>query len=50
MGEAGCGKEQRGSGTVSIVTHNVKDFQRAESLNVRAIKPADFLIQLRSPT
>ena len=38
------------SGSSLIVTHNVKDFQRAESLNVRAIKPADFLIQLRSPT
>lgn len=33
-----------------IVTHNVKDFQRAVSLNVRAIKPADFPIRLRSPT
>jgi len=38
------------SGSSFIVTHNVKDFRRAVSLNVRAIKPADFLIQLRSPT
>ena len=38
------------SGSSFIVTHNVKDFRRAVSLNVRAIKPANFLIQLRSPT
>jgi len=38
------------SGSSFIVTHKVKEFRRAVSLNVRAIKPADFLIQLRSPT
>ena len=38
------------SGCRFIVTHNVKDFQRAASLNVRAIKPAEFLRFLRSPT
>lgn len=37
------------SGSSFIVTHNVKDFQRAQSLKVRAIKPADFLKHLRSP-
>ncbi len=38
------------SASAFIVTHNVKDFRRAVSLNVRAITPADFLIRLRSPT
>ena len=37
------------SGSSFIVTHNVKDFQRAGELHVRAIKPADFLNHLRSP-
>ncbi len=37
------------SGCPFIVTHNVKDFQRAGSLNVRAIQPGDFLKLLRSP-
>lgn len=38
------------SGCTTIVTHNVKDFQRAVSLNVRAVTPAEFLRQLRSKT
>jgi len=33
-----------------IVTHNLKDFQRAAQLNVLAITPADFLTLLRSPS
>ena len=36
------------SGCHYIVTHNLKDFRRAEALNVQAIKPADFLTLLRS--
>ncbi len=36
------------SGCPFIVTHNVKDFQHAESLNVRAIQPGEFLKHLRS--
>ena len=36
------------SGSRFIVTHNIKDFQRVEALNVQAIKPADFLKLLRS--
>jgi putative PIN family toxin of toxin-antitoxin system len=31
-----------------IVTHNVRDFRRCESLNVRAVTPRNFLIHLRS--
>jgi putative PIN family toxin of toxin-antitoxin system len=31
-----------------IVTHNIKDFQRADSLKVKAITPAGFLQFLRS--
>ena len=31
-----------------IVTHNVKDFKRATSLNVQAISPNDFLNLIRS--
>ncbi len=36
------------SGCPFIVTHNVKDFQHAGSLNVRAIQPGEFLKHLRS--
>lgn len=36
------------SGSEFIVTHNIKDFQRADSLKVKAITPADFLQFLRS--
>lgn len=36
------------SGSRLIVTHNVRDFARAESLKVRAITPAEFLSRLRS--
>ena len=36
------------SGSQFIVTHNIKDFRRAEELKVQAIKPADFLKLLRS--
>ena len=36
------------SGSPFIVTHNVRDFQRAESLNVGAMRPGDFLKHLRS--
>ena len=36
------------SGSPFIVTHNVRDFQRAESLNVRAMQPGDFLKHLRN--
>jgi putative PIN family toxin of toxin-antitoxin system len=36
------------SGSRFIVTHNVKDFGRSESLNVEAISPAKFLKLLRS--
>ena len=36
------------SGSRLIVTHNVKDFRRAEELNVRSISPADFLQLLRT--
>ena len=36
------------SGSQFIVTHNIKDFLRAEELSVQAIKPADFLLLLRS--
>ena len=32
-----------------IVTHNVRDFRRAESLNVTALTPAEFLQRLGSP-
>ena len=31
-----------------IVTHNIKDFKRADSLKVKAITPGDFLQILRS--
>lgn len=36
------------SGSAYIVTHNVKDFLRAEELKVQAITPGDFLRLLRS--
>lgn len=36
------------SGSQFIVTHNIKDFRRAEELKVQAIKPADFLNLLRT--
>ena len=36
------------SGSQYIVTHNVKDFKRAQELKVNAITPADFLTLLRS--
>jgi putative PIN family toxin of toxin-antitoxin system len=36
------------SGCRYIVTHNIRDFVAAQSLNVEAIKPGDFLKQLRS--
>ena len=38
------------SGSPLIVTHNVKDFLRAQSLNVKAITPAAFLSLIRSKT
>ena len=38
------------SGSTLIVTHNTKDFRRAESLGVSAITPADFLHLIRSPS
>ena len=31
-----------------IVTHNVRDFRRTESLGVRSLTPRDFLLHLRS--
>jgi predicted nucleic acid-binding protein len=31
-----------------IVTHNVRDFRRTESLGVRALTPRDFLLHIRS--
>ena len=36
------------SGCQYIITHNVKDFRRAQELNVSAITPAEFLTLLRS--
>lgn len=36
------------SGSSYIVTHNVKDFRRAQELKVQAITPADFLTLLRN--
>ena len=36
------------SGSAFIVTHNIRDFKRAAELKVQAIKPADFLMMLRS--
>ena len=33
-----------------IVTHNVKDFRRAESLHVKAMSPGDFLAHIRRAT
>ena len=36
------------SGSEIIVTHNVNDFRRTESLNVRAVTPAELLKHLRS--
>lgn len=36
------------SGSQFIVTHNVKDFKRTDSLHVKAITPGDFLKFLRS--
>ena len=38
------------SGSQYIVTHNVKDFKRAQELKVIAITPSDFLTLLRSKT
>lgn len=38
------------SGSQFIVTHNVKDFRRAQELNVQAITPAGFLNVLRRST
>jgi len=38
------------SGSPIIVTHNVKDFQRAVALHVQAVKPVEFLNLLRSQT
>ncbi|HYN60097.1 MAG TPA: putative toxin-antitoxin system toxin component, PIN family [Rubrivivax sp.] len=38
------------SGSSIIVTHNVKDFQRAVALHVQAVKPVEFLNLLRSQT
>ena len=35
------------SGSQFIVTHNLKDFQRAPELGIQAIKPVDFLKLLR---
>ena len=35
-------------GSTQIVTHNTKDFRRAESLGVSAVTPADFLELIRS--
>lgn len=37
------------SGSRFIVTHNVKDFRRAENLNVQVMTPAAFLKMLRTP-
>lgn len=36
------------SGSQFIVTHNVKDFRRTSELNVKAIRPGEFLTMLRS--
>ena len=36
------------SGSQYIITHNVKDFKRAQELKVNAITPAEFLTLLRS--
>lgn len=36
------------SGSAFIVTHNTRDFARAQSLNVQALTPAEFLTQMRS--
>jgi len=36
------------SGSPFIVTHNIRDFRRTESLGVRALTPCDFLLHLRS--
>jgi putative PIN family toxin of toxin-antitoxin system len=36
------------AGSEVIVTHNLKDFKRAISLNVRAVTPAQFLAERRS--
>jgi hypothetical protein len=38
------------SGSEFIVTHNVKDFKRTDSLRVKVITPGDFLQILRSPS
>jgi putative PIN family toxin of toxin-antitoxin system len=38
------------SGSRFIVTHNVKDFRRADELNVQAVTPAGFLNFLRGST
>lgn len=35
------------SGSQMIVTHNIRDFSRALSLNVQAMTPADFLEHIR---
>jgi predicted nucleic acid-binding protein len=37
-------------GSTLVVTHNTKDFRKAQSLGVSAITPADFLASLRSTT
>jgi predicted nucleic acid-binding protein len=37
------------SGSRYIVTHNVRDFDRAQQLNVGALTPAEFLTLLRRP-
>ena len=36
------------SGSPFIVTHNIRDFRRADSLGVRALTPRDFILHLRS--
>lgn len=36
------------SGCRYIVTHNLRDFQRAHELGVQAISPGDFLTQLKA--
>ena len=36
------------SGSLYIVTHNVKDFRRVPAMKVQAITPADFLNLLRN--
>lgn len=38
------------AGCEAIVTHNVRDFRRAEELKVRVLTPAMFLTELRGST